>query len=73
MLEIVKDGLAFAEQGGSMTGRLVKITPDGLRTTVMTDGLTAPGGVTMGPDGALYVTNYSVFTGKGEVLRITVG
>lgn len=72
VLEIVKDGLMYAEQGGSMTGRLVKITPDGLRTTVMTDGLIAPGGVTVGPDGALYVTNHSVFTGKGEVLRIAI-
>ncbi len=72
VLEIVKDGLMFAEQGGSMTGRLVKITPDGLRTTVMTDGLVAPGGITMGRDGAVYVTNYSVFSGKGEVLRIAV-
>jgi len=62
----------FAEQGGSMTGWLVKITPDGLRTTVMTDGLVAPGGITMGRDGTVYVTNYSVFSGKGEVLRIAV-
>src|SRR6185312_4275011 len=72
VLEIVKDSLLFAEQGGSMTGRLVKITPAGLRTTVMTDGLVAPGGVAVGRDGALYVTNYSIFSGKGEVLRIAV-
>jgi sugar lactone lactonase YvrE len=70
VLEMVKDGLMFAEQGGSMTGRLIKVTPDGLRTTVMTDGLVAPGGVAVGRDGALYVTNYSIFSGKGEVLRI---
>jgi hypothetical protein len=70
VLEIVKDGLRFAEQGGSMTGALIKITPDGARSTVLTDRLVAQGGLAIGPDGALYVSNYSVFTGKGEVLRI---
>jgi hypothetical protein len=36
----------------------------------MTEGLVAPGGVAIGPDGAAYVSNYSVFSGKGEVVRI---
>jgi hypothetical protein len=64
VLEIVKDGLRFAEQGGSMTGALIRITPDGGRTTVLTDGLVAPAGLAVGPDGAVNVSNYGVFTGK---------
>jgi sugar lactone lactonase YvrE len=70
VLEITKDGLRFAEQGGSMTGALIKITPDGARTTVLTDRLVTPTGLAVGIDDALYVSNYGVFNGKGEVLRI---
>jgi glucose/arabinose dehydrogenase len=48
---------------------LLKIAPDGTRTTVI-DGLTRPGSVAVGPDGALYVSNRSTSIGTGEVLRI---
>jgi hypothetical protein len=34
--------------------------------------LTAPGGITVGNDGALYVTNKTMSAGGGEVLRIDV-
>jgi glucose/arabinose dehydrogenase len=50
-------------------GRLLKLTPDGTRTTVI-DGLTRPGSVAVGPDGALYVSNRATSIGTGEVLRI---
>ena len=52
-----------------LPGRLVKVAPDGTRTTVI-DGLTRPGSVAVGPHGALYVSNRSTSTGTGEVLRI---
>jgi DNA-binding beta-propeller fold protein YncE len=35
--------------------------------------LTAPGGIAVGDDGALYVTNRANSVGDGEVLRIDVG
>ena len=35
--------------------------------------LTLPGGITVGEDGALYVTNKATAAGDGEVLRIEVG
>jgi hypothetical protein len=50
-------------------GRLIKVAPNGTRTTVV-DGLTRPGSVAVAPDGALYVSNRSVSIGTGEVLRI---
>jgi glucose/arabinose dehydrogenase len=52
-----------------LPGRLLKVAPDGTRTTVI-DGLTRPGSVAVGPDGALYVSNRITSIGTGEVLRI---
>ena len=52
-----------------LPGRLLKVAPDGTRTTVI-DGLTRPGSVAVGPDGALYVSNRATSIGTGEVLRI---
>ena len=52
-------------------GQLIRVAPDGTRTTIDTDGaLTQPIGLALGPDGALYVSNRSVYPGTGEVLRI---
>lgn len=70
VLEIARDGLLAAEEGGTPTGALIRISPTGQQTVLMTDGLVAPTGVAVGPDNALYVSNYGVYPGKGEVLRI---
>jgi hypothetical protein len=69
VLEIAKDGILAAEQG-NLTGELIRISPTGQRTVLMTDGLVAPTGLAIGPDNALYVSNYGTFAGKGEVIRI---
>jgi hypothetical protein len=53
-------------------GRVLKIDPGGKRTTVA-DGLSLPTGMTMGPDGKLYVSNWGfgpVAKGGGQVLQI---
>jgi hypothetical protein len=52
-----------------LPGRLIRVAPDGTRTTVI-DGLTRPGSVAVGPDGALYVSDRSTSIGTGDVLRI---
>lgn len=66
VLEISKNGLT----SGDMTGALIRVAPNGTRTEIAPGALTAPGGVAIGPDGNLYVTNNSVFPGTGSVLKI---
>src|SRR5262249_31436815 len=50
-------------------GVLVRVAPDGTRTTVL-GGLTRPTGLAIGPDGALYVSHPGMSAGIGEVLRL---
>ena len=55
--------------GNTGPGILYRLESDGTKTPVVTD-LIAPGGLAFGPDGAIYISNRSVFPGTGEVLRI---
>jgi sugar lactone lactonase YvrE len=62
--------LQFASLAGNTgPGILYRLESDGSKTPVVT-GLIAPGGLAFGPDGAIYISNRSVFAGTGEVLRI---
>ena len=72
VLEMFKNSLANAnpQDPSTLQGRLVRIRPDGTRTTVISDGLYAPGGLAIAKDGTIYVTNWAILSGKGEVLRI---
>jgi hypothetical protein len=48
-------------------GSIVRIASDGSRTTVDTQGrLNHPAGLVAGPDGALYVSNFSIAPTVGE-------
>jgi sugar lactone lactonase YvrE len=51
------------------TGQLSRVNPDCTRNTLLV-GLDRPTSVAIGADGAIYVTNYGVTPGIGEVLRI---
>jgi len=55
--------------GGPGQGLVIKIAPDGTRTTVVT-GLTRPTSLLVDWDGVIYVTNNGVTIGAGEVWRI---
>ena len=70
VLEIAKNGLLAAFTTNDWSGALIRIAPDGTRTELAPGVLTAPGGVAVGSDGALYVTNNSIFSDIGEVIRI---
>jgi hypothetical protein len=64
VLEISARGLA----SGSQDGALLRVERHGPPTTIVGNGLTAPGGLAIsGPDA--YVSNCSVCAGKGSVLR----
>jgi hypothetical protein len=53
------------------TGAVVRVSPSGQQTTVVS-GLTFPTGLTVGPDGALYVSvfGFGFPPGAGQILRI---
>jgi hypothetical protein len=74
VLEIDHDGL-FPPVGPGTDGAIFAIDRNGdSRQLELPPGtLTHPGGITVGRDGALYVTNNSDAAGTGEVLRIDLG
>ena len=67
VLEIATKGLLSGDDAGA----LVRVAPDGTRTTVLTAGLHAPGGLAVGRRGEVYVSNYGGSAARGEVLRVT--
>ena len=66
VLEITKNGLL----SGDLTGALIHVDSNGSQHEIASAGLVAPGGVAVGRDGMLYVTNFSVLPGAGQVVRI---
>jgi hypothetical protein len=74
VLEIDHDNLFGPPVGPSTEGAIFAVdrkgTPEELELKPGT--LTHPGGITVGDDGALYVTNNADVAGGGEVLRIDV-
>ena len=56
------------------TGRVVRVPPHSTSPIAVVGGLSFPGGFAAGPDGSLYVSNWSIApasTGLGSVVRIT--
>jgi hypothetical protein len=70
VLSIAKDGLLNTPPGQLPVGSLIRVERNGSRTEIAAGRLLAPGGVAVGEDGCLYVTNKSILRGAGELLRI---
>lgn len=66
VLEIFANGLL----SGNPTGALIRVDPQGNRTTLASDGLVTPTGLAIGRDGAIYISNYGTQAGIGQVIRI---
>jgi hypothetical protein len=66
VLEHDADGIL----GAGSAGRVVRVAANGTVTDVAGANLTKPGGITIGPDGALYITNMSTSARDGEVVRL---
>jgi hypothetical protein len=67
VLEIDQNGLSTP----MVTGRLARINASNQTVvTIASTGLVMPGGMAIGPDGAIYVSNFSTAVGVGEVIRI---
>ncbi len=64
-LEIAHHSLLAPEDGGA----LVRVRADGSRIALLRDTLMFPGGMAVGPDGMVYITNGGVFPGGGTLLR----
>jgi hypothetical protein len=63
------------QQGGVITGDIsgsvIKIAKDGTRTTIWSgNGLEAASGITVGPDGNLYISNRARLAGTGQIIKI---
>jgi sugar lactone lactonase YvrE len=46
------------------------VLPNGTRSELAQGELSMPGGLALASDGTIYVTNWSVLPGGGQVLRI---
>ncbi|MBN4005788.1 ScyD/ScyE family protein [Nostoc sp. LPT] len=66
--------LQYANQSawkGNFDGSVIKIAPNGTRTILLSgNGLESPSALTIGSDGAVYVTNRGDRPGLGQVLKI---
>ena len=62
----------FPGPGEIGTGRIVQIDPNGVQT-IIADGFSFATAMTMGPDGALYVSNLGFApAGAGEIIRVAL-
>lgn len=77
VLEITKNGLLAAEDPenedpNAYTGALLRVEADGSHTELLSDGLVMPTGMTVGPDGSIYISNFGVMPGMGQIIKVTL-
>jgi sugar lactone lactonase YvrE len=72
VLEMFQNGLLSAnpDDPSTLTGALIKVAPDGTKTTVMSNGLVTPTGMAIGSDDSIYISNFGEVPGMGQVIKI---
>jgi hypothetical protein len=69
VLEIDTNGLLAPQ----IAGRLARVPAGGgTGQTIISVGLVMPGGMVIGPDGAIYISNFSTSPGAGEIVRVSL-
>jgi DNA-binding beta-propeller fold protein YncE len=69
--ELARHGLDAAFAKHDLGGALIRVWPNGHRNVYGLGKLVAPAGTAVGPDGTVYVSNFSVFRSKGQLVAIT--
>jgi sugar lactone lactonase YvrE len=75
VLEIAKNGVLALEGGApapeDLQGALLRM--DGTTfTEIASEGLVTPAGLAIGADGRIFVTNYGIFPGEGQIVEVIV-
>ncbi|MEB3278707.1 MAG: ScyD/ScyE family protein [Lyngbya sp.] len=52
-----------------LPGSVIKVTPEGIRTTIASEGIFSAAGIQVGPDGGIYVANNAIGT-NGSIIRL---
>ena len=66
-LEMASKGATSGDPGGSV----IHVSPSGQQTVLACQGLIQPTGIATGPDGNVYVSNYGVTPGYGQVVEVS--
>ena len=65
-LELASNGANSGDPGGAV----IHIDPAGAQTVLACQGLIQPTGIASGPDGNLYIANYGLNSGFGEIVQV---
>ncbi len=68
-LEMTSNGAQSADPGGSV----IHVSPQGQQTVVACQGLIQPTGIATSPGGDVYVSNYGITAGYGQVVKVISG
>lgn len=73
-LEYATESLFSPYAGGILErgGSLIRVTPDGTRTTILGEGLVSPNSILIDQNDAIYISNYGTFAERGEIIKLNL-